>query len=432
MVKKILVTYDTRLPAFRKYIRREYGMELSVDQLIKRRHEQDIFDDHLFDALSRVGVEVKIFPHDYDGNSKASLKSLESACESAEMIIHSTPKVGAFQCQNDSWREEYQQRVEDLIYSRFLNKTDFSSHTKVVTDKRSSHRIAQANGINVPETWSMEKYLSEIRTLPILFKTPHGSRAEGNLFLDREEQLKLFFDEEANARCRRSSPSMDSYDAQEYINTPSNHFTHYRIFSLGDGTIIGAVLGVSGNKKDQLERKACPSNYSYEDTLNEDFQRKKELIPQNELVAILWGRPIYEHVFSPLYLGLIDVFSNHSNSGTQIALTPTSKSKVATDYEKGILTEHSINPNMPQLPGKLEDMARQVARTFAPHGLLYTGQDWLQDRKGNFYFLEVNSGPGLEIFNTLHNFGRGNETTAMKIGAMKLAEALSEYNPILI
>ena len=424
-----MVTYDTRLLSYGEYIRRETGKKLTDDELIKRRNEQDIFDDHLFDALSEVGVEIVIFPHDYDGNAKASLKSLEDACESSQMIIHSTPKVGAFQCQDDTWRKDYQQRVEDLMYSRFLHKTDFHSHTKEVADKRSSQRIAQTNGIPVPKTWSMETYLSDIRTLPILFKTPHGSRAEGNLFLDREDQLRLFFNEEANARCERNPPSMDSYDAQEYINTPSNHFTHYRIFTLGDGTIVGAVLGVSGNRKDQPVRRACPSEYSYEDTLTEDFQRRKASIPQSELLITLWGARFYDHVLSPLYLGLLDVFSNHSNGGTQIALTPASESKVASDYEKVILVEHGINPDVSLLPVRLEAMAKQVARIFAPHGLLYTGQDWLQDRDGNFYFVEVNSGPGLEIFNTLHNFGRGDETTAMRIGTRKLAEALRDYTP---
>ncbi|NTV23378.1 MAG: hypothetical protein HGA85_03310 [Nanoarchaeota archaeon] len=429
MAKKILVTYDTGLPAYNEYIKRKTGDILTDDELKRRRNEQDIFDDHLFAALSDVGVDVAIFPHDYDGNAGSSLSSLEAACESAEVIVHSTPKVGAFQCQDDAWRTDYQHRVEDLIYSRFLHKTEFNSHTKEVTDKRSSHRIAQAIGIPVPKTWSMEKYLSDVRLLPVLFKTPNGSRAEGNLFLDREEQLRLFFDEEANARCGRSPPSMDSYDAQEYINTPSNHFTHYRIFTLGDGTIVGAVLGVSGNRKDQLVRRAYPSKYSYEDTLTEEFQRMKASIPKNELFLKIWGAPMYDHVLSPLYLGLLDVFSNHSNGGTQIALTPTDQSRAIAPYEKEILVEHRLNPDMPQLPAKLEAMARRVARAFAPHGLLYIGQDWLQDRNGNFYFLEVNSGPGLNIFNTLYNFGRGDETTAMCIGTRKLAEALREYTP---
>ncbi|MFH1134142.1 MAG: hypothetical protein V1735_06650 [Nanoarchaeota archaeon] len=429
MIKKILVTYDTTLPAYGAYIRRETGKKLTDYELIRSRNEQDIFEDHLFDALSKVGVNVVMFPHDYDGNAEASLNSLESACESAQMVVHSTPKVGAFQCNDNNWRDDYQQRVEDLIYSRFLHKTDFHSHTKEVADKRSSHRIAQTNGIPVPKTWSMKQYLLDIRTLPVLFKTPYGSRAEGNIFLDREDQLRLFFDEEANARCGISPPSMDCYDAQEYINTPSSHFTHYRIFTLGDGTIVGAVLGVSGNRKDQPVRRAYPSEYSYEDTLTEDFQRRKASIAQSKLLATLWGAPIYDHVLSPLYLGLLDVFSNHSAGGTQIALTPTSQSKVPTAYEKGVLTEHSINPDMPQLPARLEEMAKQVARIFAPHGLLYTGQDWLQDRNGNFYFLEVNSRPGLEIFNTLHNFGRGDETTAMRIGTRKIAEAFRDYTP---
>ena len=296
MVKKILVSYDTRLPAYGEYIRRKTGKRLTDDELIRRRNDQDIFDDNLFAALSEVGVDVVIFPHDYDENAESSLKSLGDACESSQVVIHSTPKVGAFQCQDDTWRGDYQQRVEDLMYSRFLHKTDFHSHTKEVADKRSSQRIAQTNGIPVPKTWSMEKYLSDIRTLPILFKTPHGSRAEGNLFLDRGDQLRLFFNKEANARCGRDPPSMDSYDAQEYINTPSNHFTNYRIFTLGDGTIVGAVLGVSENRKSQPIRRAYPSQYSYEDTLTEDFQRRKTSIPQSELLPTLWGTPVYDHV----------------------------------------------------------------------------------------------------------------------------------------
>lgn len=49
---------------------------------------------------------------------------------------------------------------------------------------------------------------------------------------------------------------------------------------------------------------------------------------------------------------------------------------------------------------------------FQEYGVQYAGQDWLQDEDGEFHFLEINSGPGLEIFNTLYNRGEGDEETA--------------------
>lgn len=51
-----------------------------------------------------------------------------------------------------------------------------------------------------------------------------------------------------------SVPSFRDYQVQEFINSPSDYFTQYRLFTFGDVQILGGVLNVSANKKSEAER----------------------------------------------------------------------------------------------------------------------------------------------------------------------------------
>lgn len=172
---------------------------------------------------------------------------------------------------------------------------------------------------------------------------------------------------------------------------------------MGDGTIVGAVMSVSGNRKDELERTSEPGPF-------------------------LAGCSIYDNVDSPLYMDCLKVVSNHAQGGSQIAFNANGDSKPLSEKDREVLFDHGYNPESRlKLHPKLTKLAGNVAKEFSKFGVAYSGQDWMQDQQGNFHFIELNAGPGMEIFNTLYNRGEGDDKTAMAIGSRKLAEALKDY-----
>ena len=121
--------------------------------------------------------------------------------------------------------------------------------------------------------------------------------------------------------------------------------------------------------------------------------------------------------------------SNVAQGGFQIPMNPNRESALILGTDQRILTAHNLDQYHPQLPDALAAQATNVAKAFRQHGVVYGGQDWMQDKQGNFYFIEINEYPGMAIFNTLYSGGQ--ETDAEFIaqnGAKHLARGLVEWS----
>ena len=93
------------------------------------------------------------------------------------------------------------------------------------------------------------------------------------------------------------------------------------------------------------------------------------------------------------------------------------------------MKDHGINPDTRGIPEPLENHARAVGRELAKYGIVIAGQDWIQDKEGNFYFLEPNPDPGWNIFRTLFFGGKNTQGEYLDFAANKIADALSRYTP---
>lgn len=400
-IKKVVVTYDFSDEPYREFMKRSdnSGLDFVHYDNIGANH----YDQMLFSQLALNRIQVISISYNAGDTIDNKLLEISTELESADLIFHDSPRV-AYNVEDEAIREGLQKSVETLVQSRFLDKSSFLKRDSSFASKEEAKKIIEATDIPMPKSWSVDEYFTSERTLPVILKANWSSCGKGIFYFDRPEQMDIFWDMDLYQDVgvwTLSKPKKENYLVQDFIETPSNHFTHYRVFATGDGNILGAVLSVSGNRKDQMEVDSRPGPYM--------------------------GGNIYNCVDSPTYLGCKKVISNHAQGGSQIAFDANGKSKPLTDNDREVLIAHGYVPEDITLNPRLKQLANGVAKLFSQHGIVYAGQDWMQDKNGNFYFIELNEVPGMEIFNTLYNKDQGDDKTAMEIGTRKLAEALANY-----
>lgn len=389
----VVFTYDFRSTEYKEFIERKYVLG-PLNSAIFATLE---FDEGLGNSFANNGVTVQMLQNQ---SGRKNVAEILPTLASADIIFHRTGWV-AYKVKDDSRREKHQRVMDDVLREKFLSKTHYHGRYPFSEDKQVAAAIARKAGIPMPLSWTIDDYLDSDEPLPVVLKARDSACGDGIFFIENPRQLSTFFSKQLNKQCdNRRPPSKKNYEIQEFIVTPSEHYTSYRIFTTADGAILGAVLNASANKKTDYERIEEPGPFGA-------------------------GCHIYNCIDSPLYLGCKKIVSNHAQGGTQIPLAKTSNSKPLTKTDSQVLIAHGIEAKHPTLPSNLASLARKVARLFSGYGVQYAGQDWVQDEQGRTYFLEINSGPGLEIFNTLYNKGKGNQKTASKLAAQKIAEALT-------
>lgn len=190
---------------------------------------------------------------------------------------------------------------------------------------------------------------------------------------------------------------------QEYIETPSDYFTTYRVLISCTGTIFASRLNYSENTKDSLDL----------------------LVPQT---TTGWHkRDILISKDSPFYLSSKKVVSNQSANGGGIVLDPLPTSKKPSVLEEEILTNHNLDPFHPSLPVVIRDYSIAIAKYLGSRkkGLIF-GIDWIQSKDDQFYYLETNLSPGSKSFIDTHQSGIGTHEEAMRTMFHKILKDITE------
>jgi hypothetical protein len=386
----------------------------------------------IFDNLRSAGINVDVLPDVDPKNLEGILDTYRERIKGADMVMHipaftSNQLFWAYETDFRAWTQEMSatghswtsDEYDELQSERKENERQFQVKLNdIVREQAQSGAILDADvhlesesevyttldQMDIPrinrmtvEEWEANK------TFPAIFKMKNTSQGQGIYHIETDDQFRKLFDKDYIKRedqygSGRFSDSRDYFDVSEFIDCPSDHFTHYRVFTLGDGTIMGAVLSYSGSRKSDDERIAL-------DDVN--------------------VRNVYDDVKSPLFLNRKKVVSNKGNGGNQIPLNPTDEARPITEYESEILAQHDVADQ--QLPQALEDQARRTAQRLGEKGLYVLGQDWIQGKDGKFYCLEVNAGPQFGILDTLYNHGDGNEEVAQRIATQKIAEGIISH-----
>lgn len=355
----------------------------------------------LYNSFKQKGLEVSILPHPEIKKLDFLLEQYKENLNEADAIFHFsdyfTRWTEGFFDNNHKHYNSLKEHPEKKIRTEF--KEELNKHIEQLIDSKT---VVEANcffgdgriidsihqiGIPAVDSKTVEEWESK-KIFPSVFKMENTSGGEGIYFVETEEQFRKLFDIEyeisrkAKERLKKQAShnnftdKKNNFSVSNFIDCPSKNYTHYRIMTLGSGEILGSVLSYSIHTKSDDERIALDdANISN----------------------------VYDDIKSPFFLNRKKIVSNKQGGGIQISLNPTSESRKITNYEANLLSEHGLVNQ--QLPSILEKQAISVAKILGKQGMYHVGQDWIQNLDGKFYFLEANSIPGLDIFDTLYNFG---------------------------
>lgn len=171
----------------------------------------------------------------------------------------------------------------------------------------------------------------------------------------------------------------EKFVAERYIETPSEYNTSFRLIVDAFGNVHAGVLFRSGNKK--IEDVVDDSNRI---PANRHFAHHVMNNPNEDYLLLT-------HPQSPLYISSPKIISNASTD-EEILLN----SKQVTDpINREVLLAHGINPDIPQIPDEIKEMAKKVG--IASRGdVPYVGVDIMQEGTPpnvRYYFIEANQFP---------------------------------------
>ena len=175
-------------------------------------------------------------------------------------------------------------------------------------------------------------------------------------------------------------PLNDFFEFKEFIPTPSNRYTSYRIITSATGEVIAAGLLYSAHTKGEKKTIQVPSDRTWNNPGD---------LKTNGL----------ENPTSPFFLNAIDARSNIQQGGRCIPLLGGERARRVTSEEEEILVAHGIAPFSIEIPEILAEEAESIGKGIGKFYGLAVGLDFLQNHDtGEFYFLEANAGPGGQTF----------------------------------
>ncbi len=267
--------------------------------------------------------------------------------------------------------------------------------------QKNNDKLADELGLPTPQKKPLSELLNS--TSPVVVKLLEANRGEGKYLLETKEQRarlitwvlclnRGFFQEQDRETIKREVPKLlervrkqeltddeikqiDPYNhwtLEEYVDTPSDYNTSYRIVVDGYGNFHYGQVNKSGHTKEM-----------------------KKIVIEGKKGVVFFDRPVklgddtfslLTHERSPLFIDSRDFRSNIAQGGERILLN--GKASVS-DTNRDVLTALGIDPDRPEVPAEILEMAQKVgiaSRDTYP----YVGVDFIQDRNGKYYFLEAN------------------------------------------
>lgn len=248
--------------------------------------------------------------------------------------------------------------------------------------------------VQKPKAFTVEDLTRGDAPLPVVASFRASSGGEGKFLIETEEQRSKFL-QFLEARGKHSKGLSSAFDIKEFINTPSDRYTSYRVLVSATGKILASGLLYSENVKSNSEyatSDADPGSLGHTGGDILDWLTVEK---------------------SPYYLRSRKFMSNLRGGGDDIPLNPTENSRAISEEERAILEQHGIGSDG-KLPPKLADQASRIGASAGRKLGLMVGVDFIQDNQGNFYYLETNPEPGLQVYLDAKNNGVGDRNFAYK------------------
>lgn len=170
---------------------------------------------------------------------------------------------------------------------------------------------------------------------PFLLSYRAISMGHCKYLISTEEQLDTFlhFLEIYQDGDNPNSNYEQLFHVREFIPTPSDRYTSYRVLTTASGDIIAATLHYSAHTKGTA-------------TITKD----QRAVDASSLLDTV--KATLENPESPLYLNAPDVRSNLAVAGKSIPLMGGRNARPITPYEQTVLEAHGIDPHTPRPPSK--------------------------------------------------------------------------------
>lgn len=271
----------------------------------------------------------------------------------------------------------------------FANPMNYTLNALGERDDEVLQMAANSPDIPTPKTLLFSEAQAQGKHLepPYVFalmdkSSGYGMAGFGKYLIETPEQhqrLQEFAAEELDSPYN----VMTGAEEREFITTPGNHYSSYRLIMTAAGTMLAA--GLLYSEHSVQSEKPVTSNF---DPLASPY--------------------------SDFYLEARDIRSNVSQGGRVIPLMGADRQPLQpADY--AVLEDHGIDPDRPAVPSGLKEIASTVAQDYGRQTGLLFGVDFLQSVDGPMYLLEVNSGYnlGLNTFAACHE-GRTYNTSSYK------------------
>lgn len=174
---------------------------------------------------------------------------------------------------------------------------------------------------------------------------------------------------------------MDFFGYQKFIDTPSDHFSSYRVLTSASGDILASSLYYSDGRASDLQPRVISK-------------------PPHELGRGVEG--VFEYLLDPqslAYMAPRSFQSNSSKGGHGVVLDPTEHAKPRTEHDNEVLAAHGLSTEYPELPQKIRAASSVIGRTLGRRLGIVVGIDWIQEKEtGTLNYLEINAGPGSVAF----------------------------------
>ena len=170
------------------------------------------------------------------------------------------------------------------------------------------------------------------------------------------------------------------FEARQYIATPSDRFTSYRVLATATGEIIGAALLYSAHRKSEQARIVGRHDKHWD-------------VVGKSLLSTL------ENPATPYFLNALDARSNVAQGGGCIPLMGNGASRPPSEVERAILAAHGIDADQVRLPAELHERASVIGKVLGKNAGIVVGVDFLQEAgTSRFHFLEINPEPGPQTY----------------------------------
>ena len=251
--------------------------------------------------------------------------------------------------------------------------------------------------IKIPKTLTPEQFSKNL-FFPAVASFEYSSQGNGKYLLENNDQWNLF-----QTFLKNEGKQVESaFLIKEFIPTPSEKYTSYRVITSAKGTIMASSLLYSKNEKSDPEfiEKGYDPNLG-----RPGFNILNYLECEN----------------SDYFLNSKKIISNVGSDGNCIPLDPEESSCEISKEEQNILQEHNIKNA--KLPQEIAEQAKIIGSSLGKKMGLFVGIDFIQDEKNNFYYLETNAEPGIKTYLAVKNGGAGENIDGYR---MLMKEALTD------